>query len=251
MRSAKTRAVILSLTPYRESSALLRLYTDIFGLVSGIAKGVRRRNRGQDLIERGFLVETAVYCKPGRDLQTVGACAVLDGYPSVRQSLVRGALRDTAFEAFLSAVKDTGEHPELFLLLERFLSALERTTDADAYPAFLWFFLYRLADLQGVAPELSACMRCGKSNCGGYLFSARGGLLCAGCEEQASDAHYIPASALPFISGRSHDGALLRTILSRSESRRVSHILADYCRYHFECPHAYRALAFLETMTDW
>ncbi len=251
MAPVKTNAVVLSMTPYRESSAIVYLFSSSQGLVHGIAKGIRRQSGKQAFLERGFLIETVIYIKPGRELQTIGATAVVEAYPSVRGSLMRSALRDTAFEAFLSAVKDTGAHPELYLMLEKFLLALDKTADRDAFPAFLWYFFYRLAALLGVAPELQCCVACGVAADQLYLSPAHGGTVCSSCRQPGSGGATIPVAATPFISGRSHDGEQLRSRVTQSESHRITRALAEYCRYHFDVVREYRSLAFIESISGW
>ena len=84
MGAEKTKALILQVLPYRESSCILYLFTEKHGLIHGIAKGIRRKKSKQDLIERGFLVELIVYIRPHRELHTLSSIHVLEFFSAVR-----------------------------------------------------------------------------------------------------------------------------------------------------------------------
>ena len=77
MSVVSTPAVLLRSFNYSETSRVLRLYTKDLGLVSVMAKGVRRRGaRGHGALDTFSRGELTAYVRPTRDLQTFKEFAV-------------------------------------------------------------------------------------------------------------------------------------------------------------------------------
>ena len=179
---------------YGEADRILDLYTPDAGLVSGIAKGIRRtKSRFGGRLEPLSCVEFLAY--RGRSLDTITQVEVLRSFHGVREDLER-------LEAAGGLTRDVralsgGDEPDrrVFNLLYHGLDALEeRSTELKAVePAFG----LKLSILAGYAPQLDTC-----AGCDTELDAAEeplgfapdlGGMLCAGCrDESISTAYSFP-----------------------------------------------------------
>lgn len=252
MGAEKTKALVLQVLPYRESSCILRLFTERHGLIHGIAKGIRRRKSQQDLIERGFLIELIVYIRPHRELHTVSSIHVLEFFPSVRLSITKSALRDVAFETVLTAITESDFHPELYELFVKFMQHLQDTTEKECHPFALWLFYHRFSQHMGFELDLLKCITCGSLlKKTAYMNMKKGGLDCDKCSKSKSEFHVIPGTVLSYLKYGSPKHQMLRGELTQKTLKRITHLLADYCRYHFDIQKEYKALAFLDEMTEW
>jgi DNA repair protein RecO len=246
MSPTTTHAYILRVLPFRESSVIGYLFTESHGLIHGVARGIRTPKKGV-FVERGMLVETVLYVRPGRDLHTLGATAVVEAFGAIRGSLLKTAVRDVAFEVALSGISQADPHPELFGFFAKFLHFLESCPETHAYPFALWRFLYRFAALLGFGLPIDRCMSCGgELSRGGELDIASGGLQCDRCALRTRSTRFLPPAALAVLRGSLRDATELDDTLDPHERRRVTRLLADFCRYHFEVREEYRSLAFLE-----
>jgi DNA repair protein RecO (recombination protein O) len=236
----------LQLLPYRESSGIVYLYTEQLGLVHGIAKGIRRSGKQAQPFERGMLMECLVYTRPHRSLHTIGSSTVLQYYPAIRHELLCTAMRDAAFEMIIRSVHPDEPHQPLFDYLCAFLAILERPDTVEQFPHALWRFYLELAALLGFGIDLSTCGMCGaplRPANGCCLIVERGVAVCERCAGAASHHRLPPALLLavnaPEGSPRPH------APIPRDEQKRVTRLLAAFCRHHFELRTELRSLDFV------
>lgn len=250
MAPEKTRAIILKILPYRESSYIVYLFTEMHGLVHSIAKGIRRQKRGISFLERGFLIENILYVRPNRDLHIMGNIQVLDFFPDIRSNLPKGAVRDAAFETILSAITVTDPHPELFDFFRKFLEALETSTVKESVPFSLWRFFMTFADMLGFRLNIRKCARCGKpiDDQISFLNFSKGGVECGACVRTVSESVRLRPEILNFLSDPSVESCSIKAALSQKEIKQATRTLSDYCRYHFDVRGEPKALDFLEGM---
>jgi|WetSurMetagenome_2_1015567.scaffolds.fasta_scaffold40387_2 DNA repair protein RecO (recombination protein O) len=250
MAIEKTKAFVLKTLPYRESSGIFYLLTEQHGLVHGLAKGIRKKKTGASFLERGFLIETLIYLRPHRELHTLANIEMMEYYPRIRNDLVKGAVRDAAFETILASLSSEFPAPELFSLVGDFLSALSGRS--GKFTALLWNFYGSFSQLMGFGINGKHCVSC-KNELPGvgnlYLLIEKGGFACDRCMDVKDHRKVFPIAALDFFSGRSrepsHDS---HPVMSIAEERRITRLFASYCQYHCDTKSDLKALKFLESL---
>jgi DNA repair protein RecO (recombination protein O) len=253
MTVEKTKAFVLKANPYRESSCLLYLYSERHGLVHGIAKGVRRKKSGLPCLERGFLAELLLYARPHRDLHTLAGISILDFFPNVRTDLRKNAVRDMAFEVIIKTMSTDAPHPDVFTYLAGFLFRLETLPPQRCFPAMAWQFLYDFSSLMGFGPNIDTCALCGRpfaETTGAHLLLESGTCECVECSRRAP-AHgtFLPAAVLASLSdaaGADHAPESRR--ISAADARRIIHLFARFCRYHFQTSSDFKSIDFLDSL---
>ena len=247
MAPHKIQAVVLKALPYRESSYILHLFAQEHGLLHGVAKGVRKSKTGQVYIERGFVIECLAYIRPNRDLHTLGSIQVQEYYPNTRASIERAAVRDAAFELALAAITVAEPHPELFDQFKTFLAAVEGLDEPAVNPFALWKFYGDFCAMTGVGIELDRCAKCGGAVADGrlYLNMAQGGVECARCTMSHHESGTIGPLVRKLLKGEAGEQDLAQTG-ERRNTGRVTKLLADYCRYHFDLKADFKAVEFLK-----
>ena len=190
----KSRGIVLRSIRYGEADRILDLYTPDAGMVSGIAKGIRRtKSRFGGRLEPLSCVEFLAY--RGRSLDTITQAEVLRSFHGVREDLERlevagGLARDVR-------ALSGGDEPDrrVFNLLYHGLDALEER--GPVLKAVEPAFGLKLSLLAGYAPQLDACLGCdtelgvAKKPLG--FAPELGGMLCANCrEESVSTAYSFP-----------------------------------------------------------
>lgn len=194
----KSKGIVLRSIRYGEADRIIDLYTRENGLVSTIAKGIRRtKSRFGGRLEPLSCVDFMAY--EGRTLDTITQVEVLKSFHEARENLAR-------FEAagrIVSTVRalSGGDDPDrrIFNLLYRSLEALEdRESDFDSLEAA---FSLKLSILAGYEPQLDSCMNCGQAVADEqknhpYFAPALGGVLCAECRTVAGEAFPLPPGTL-------------------------------------------------------
>src|SRR3712207_5050934 len=178
----KSKGIVLRSIRYGEADRILDLYTREAGLVSVIAKGIRRtKSRFGGRLEPLSCVDFLAY--EGRTLDTITQVEVLRSFHGVRENL-------ESLEAAGGMVANVrafsgGDEADrrVFNLLYHALDALEtRAGDESSIEAA---FSLKLSILAGYTPRLDACISCEEDPEeaveGDYPYFAPslGGVLCA------------------------------------------------------------------------
>ena len=192
----RSKGIVLRSIRYGEADRILDLYTLDAGLISGIAKGIRRtKSRFGARLEPLSCVDFQAYS--GRSLDTVTQAEVLRSFHNVRENLARfeaagGMVR--AVRAFAG-----GGEPDrrVFNLLYHGLDSLE--TRNAGFTAIEAAFGLKLSVLAGYAPQLDVCLNCeAPPDSAGppYFAPDLGGVLCADCRAASGDSFPLAPAVL-------------------------------------------------------
>jgi DNA repair protein RecO (recombination protein O) len=182
MSATATAAIVLQSCPSGETSRIVRLRTRTAGVHSAIAKGALRP-RSRFAVMEPFAEGTAtLYIRDTRDLQTLSAFDLTRS----RQGLGRDLLRFGGASLIAELVIRTASEEAQPDLYDAVAGGLDRLLQADAGAlevdvlAVTWHLIAEL----GFAPELDACIACGRGIAEGLdaMFDyAAGGLRCDAC----------------------------------------------------------------------
>lgn len=195
----RSKGIVLRSIRYGEADRILDLYTQDVGLVSVIAKGIRRtKSRFGGRLEPLSCVDFLAY--EGRTLDTVTQVEVLRSFHGVRENL-KSLEAAGGMVANVRAFSGGDEADRrVFNLLYHALDALDaRTRDTMSIEAA---FSLKLSILAGYAIRLDACISCerdpGEAAEGGhpYFAPALGGMLCADCRSATADSFPLPTDTL-------------------------------------------------------
>ena len=242
MSLLSTRAILLRSHPFSETSLILRFFTRERGLVSVMARGVRRRGTPPEIFSSGVLV---LYYRRNRDLQNYREFSVMHAHRALADDVQRFAGASLLADLVLH---HAGEEPSaaLFAGLD---ASLQRLAEASAEMAAVLILssAWALVSLMGYAPELTACVECGEElddDAVGRLDYAAGGVRCPGCAEPSSEAPRIGPRA------RQQLGALLLGEPVDGLDRVATHlkVLRNYVHHHISGSRPLPSFPFLESV---
>lgn len=170
-------AVVLRTYRLGEADRIVVLLTVGRGKVRAVAKGVRKtKSRFGSRLEPPTSMRALLY--EGRQLDTVTQVETIDAYRHVRADLER--MTDAL--ALVEAVDQVAQEGEANLGLHRMLTRALAALDERRSPLLVAAFYWKLLGLEGVAPLVDICARCGSG--AGDLVAydpAAGGALCRSC----------------------------------------------------------------------
>ena len=196
----RSKGIVLRSMRYGEADRILDLYTRDAGLVSAIAKGIRRtRSRFGARLEPLSCVDFVAY--HGRTLDTVTQAEVLRSFHGIREDLAR-------FEAAAGMVGNVralsgGDEADrrVFNLLYNGLDTLEERD--SGFGSIEAAFGLKLSVLAGYAPQLEDCLSCEVSLDEAaeplYFAPKIGGMLCQDCRTVTGDAFPMPPGTLEWL----------------------------------------------------
>lgn len=227
----KTQGIVLNTTRFRETSLFATIFTKQHGKIQVLAKGCRRpRSKMCGALERFNLIEIIFYKRETKETYTISDASIINDFQRIRQRpiSVNGALVMCEFLYRTLPAED----PDMrsYMLLEKFLHALDRSAEADAKKLAVQFLL-RALSYAGVGPHLDSCVRC--HNPIDYAgkrvdFSISGGGLV--CERDYDDTVVLltPATIKALHTIYKDDTATLDS----DSVDKMARILPDYIYYH-------------------
>ncbi len=183
----RDRAVVLRTYRLGEADRIVVLLGHGHGKIRGVAKGVRRtRSRFGSRLEPASHVNIALWRGRG-ELDTItGADSAgdIEQFAALRADLELLGRAMAMLEAVERLALERTPNPELYDRLLRGLGSLRTHPSALSVGAFLW----RLAQLEGVAPNVAGCVHCGRGDALVALDLAHGGLTCRDCRPGTATA---------------------------------------------------------------
>ncbi len=182
MASEKTRAIVLKVIEFSETSCVVTLFTEDFGKVGALAKGARRpKGPFEGALDLLALVRIVFLRKTSDALDLLTEARLERRFRSAQRELARLYAGYYVAE-LLAELTDTGDpHPELFTAADQTLLALD---EGGSLPETVLQFELTALRLAGHLPSLSECVVCGRpveAN-GRVPFGMMvGGVLCNDC----------------------------------------------------------------------
>lgn len=194
MPALRVSAIILRHYPFSEADEVLVLLTEQEGKCRALAKGVRRNaSRLAASVGLFSLAELQLHGREHQELLLVTQGQLLTAHPRLKAELQALAGAARWCELVDRLVPDRQPLPEIFTLLKEALGLLESGLTPPS--AGIWFES-RLLDLLGYRPQLSACVRCRRSEGAMTYVPDRGGVVCGWCEPPGDPALSPGARAL-------------------------------------------------------
>jgi DNA repair protein RecO (recombination protein O) len=232
----RSKGIVLRSIRYGEADRILDLYTQDTGLVSAIAKGIRRtRSRFGGRLEPLSCVDFLAY--EGRTLDTITQVEVLRSFRGVRENLSRLEAAGSMVGVVRALSGEDQADRRVFNLLYHALDALEGLN--SGFESVEAAFSLKLSVLAGYTPRLDACVNCEQDSDGAvvdgelpyhYFAPNLGGVLCAKCRAATADSFPLPSGTLTVLQSliaRPIREAAVEGRLAESVRRVVSaHVLA-------------------------
>ena len=229
MAQVSTLAVLLRGHDFGESSRILRFYTEEYGLLSVVARGVRGRSaKGATTVASFASGELTAFVKSHRDLHTMKDFSCTRLRDGLGGDVLRFAGASAEAELVLAHAEQE-RHPGLFEALELALDGLD-DAEVDDLPGTILAGLWTITEAFGFAPQLDLCVRCGSvlgpGEVGRFDFAA-GGVRCATCAEDSAGPRVGPRA-------RGQLAELLQGCVPTgfTHSRRHLGLISDFVAYH-------------------
>lgn len=149
----KTRGLVLNFIRYRETSVIVHIYTEEFGIQSYIENGVRSskgRNKAA-LFQPLTLLELVVYHKEKGGIQRLSEVKISHPFRSIPFEFAKSSIGLFLTEILSKTLKEESSNPPLFRFLTDSVLWLDEA--ASGYENFHLVFLVQLAAFLGFAPD--------------------------------------------------------------------------------------------------
>lgn len=185
-----TKGLVVRVTPYNDTDAILSVLTPNHGKLSVKARGLRRKN--SPLIAPCQLLAYADFTLfEYRNLFTINEAHSIELFSSLRKDLQKLALGSYFAQAAETMSQEDLPNPELLSLTLNCLYGLSKLAVPEAMVKAV--FELRSACLSGYAPDLYGCHRCGCDTPDRFDIS-EGRLECSTCRNAESTGLRMPVT---------------------------------------------------------
>ncbi len=177
MKIESFEGIILSETNYSESSKILNVLTDKYGLIGIMSKGCRNLKSKLRGVSRKLLYgKFNVYYKPN-GLSTLISIDVINSFSNTLTDLERISYASFILDLTIQVLRQT-EDEEIFDLLKNTLIKIEEGLSPIALTNILEL---KYLNYLGVSPNIDSCSICGSTKQIVTLSSSSGGYVCKNC----------------------------------------------------------------------
>jgi len=183
-----TKGLVVRVTPYNDTDAILSILTPSYGKLSVKARGLRRKN--SPLIAPCQLLTYAEFVLfEYRGMYTINEAHSVELFTALRKDLQTLSLGSYFAQAAETMSQEDLPNPELLSLVLNCLYALSKLDVHETLVKAV--FELRSACLSGYSPDLYGCYRCGCDNPDRFDIS-EGRLECASCRNPESSGLRMP-----------------------------------------------------------
>lgn len=149
----KTRGIVLKSTNYSDSSVVVQIFTEKFGLQSFIVNGARRPKAkiGATILQPLHLLDMVVYHRETTDLQRIAEARQLPVFQTIPYDAMKRAVVLFLNEVLYKSLRQQSADETLFNFLFHSISWLDSSERMP--PDFHLFFLLKLSRFLGFGPE--------------------------------------------------------------------------------------------------
>ncbi len=149
----KTRGIAVHSMKFSESSIIVRIYTEKFGLRPYIIKGIRKPHSKMKpgLFQPLTLLDLTVYYKEKGSLQTIREASIEYPYQSLPFDILKSSVALYVSELIYKAIREEEPDPSLFNFLRIFCTSMDSTRGSiQLYPLL---FTIQLTRYLGIMPR--------------------------------------------------------------------------------------------------
>lgn len=149
----KTRGIVFKTTDYSESSVVVQVFTEKFGLQSYLINGVKKPKAKirQNMLQPLHLLDMVVYHKPAGNIQRVAEIRQYPVFQSIPYHVVKSSLVLFLNEVLYKVIRQQTADEVLFEFLFHAIEILDRMENGLAN--FHLYFLLRLTRFLGFYPD--------------------------------------------------------------------------------------------------
>lgn len=152
----KTRGIVLKTTLYSESSVIVQVFTEKFGIQSYLINGVKKPKAKirMNMLQPLHLLDMVVYHKTNIGIQRVSDLRPSPVFRSIPYDIVKSSIVMFLDEVLYKSIRQQHTDENLFSFIFNAISWFDATETADA--SFHLAFLLKLSRFLGFAPSMES-----------------------------------------------------------------------------------------------
>jgi DNA repair protein RecO (recombination protein O) len=222
---ATTKGIVLRTVKYGETSLVITMYTEGFGLQSYLVNGARTERRSSmkaNLFQLGNLLQLMVYHQPSKNLQRIKDAQLCIHSKVFVTDIVKSAIVMYLVELAVKTISEPEVNEELFTFFEESLQYIESnaTTDLADFPIR---FTLALTKHLGFGIQNAYTKET-------PYFDLQNGMFCS--KQDLQSTHFVEHEIAEFISIYASALATEKKEITREKRKEVLEICIQYLSWH-------------------
>lgn len=233
MSIQKTEAILLSRRDVRETSAIVLFYTESFGKIKGLLKGVRGPGAKCGLYLREFSkCDIVYYEKEKSDTYMITQCDVKEPYNAIADDFDKRLTTYYVLELIDKFTPLADKNADIYSLLVWILESIRAERSLET---LLIIYQIKLLEYSGLLPQFGRCVHCSKEIVRDGSFSVRmAGLLCSHCRGADIQTITLSKGAMAYIHmiERQRPRVGFSPVIARDMAKEIKRLLSRFIEYH-------------------
>ena len=183
VKIVSVKGICLSETNYSESSKILNIYTEEYGLIGVLSKSCRQIRSKLRAVSRKLIYGTYHLYYKENGLSTLIGLDVINAYLKTTMDLERVTYASYLLDLTYQVVKQGTDT----CVLNTLVDTLEKIEEGMDVSTLTHIYEVKMLAHLGVLPSLDGCAVCGNSKNIVTISSDKGGLICGSCFQSGID----------------------------------------------------------------
>lgn len=223
-----TKAIILRVIDYQESSKILTVLSEEHGKIALIAKGAKKpKNKLSGILETGAVLDVVYYYKQSRGVQTLTEASIYYSDHSFRTDLEKTAILYATLELISQIVHEHEVNKPVFDFVLTFIKWLG--SSEETYASLFAYVQIRLADIIGFG------LVSNMNEIPDYAFlNISSGNLSEHSEDELSYKLTVAQTQFMILAMAGRSSNIFKVNFSNGELKQLVHHLDVYFKYHID-----------------
>jgi len=233
-RDVKTAGIILRKVNFRETSIILNILTPDLGIITVMAKGVRKqKSKSIGLLELLNELDLELYSNPNSEWYIYKSARIKNNHLfniDHRTSI----LMQAAVEMIRQIMISIEDSQEIYNLLSTYLDYIKSVNKNGI--AILWRFILKLCRILGIEFSLKNCVQCSEYKYFKVYFPQKNGFICNDCYHPGyyEQVIEIDIATAELISKLNDIGKYLDEVsITKSTIKQLNRIFLIHLSEHF------------------
>ena len=233
-RDIKTKGIIIKKINFRETSIILDVLTPEYGVISVMAKGIRKqKSKNTGLLEILNELDLILYKNPSSEWYIYRSSQIINAH-LFNIDISTSILLQAPVEVIRQIIISPDDSQEVYQLLETYLEYI-KTVNKNGIVIF-WRFLLKLFRIIGIEIDITNCIECSQRKQFFAYFPQKHGFICNDCYHPVNDDQIFKISnnAAHLISKLNSIGNYINEIvISKPTIKQLNRIFLTHLSEHF------------------
>jgi DNA repair protein RecO (recombination protein O) len=228
-----TQVIVLSQMDYKENDALIKVFSYDYGLITFLAKGIRKINSKNRSICMPYTISDFMFnYHENSQIQSLLQGQIVQNHYKIHEDLQKSGAASLCVELIQNLIHDENEIDVLHEHYEFTKFLLDQIEEKSKQNAIMAFMLSSYMNYYGISPHVDSCVMCDSTKINSISIE-EGGLICNDCQLEIHSPLYTIEFLKEFrLSQRINQENFENYCAYKDVSEELILLLVKFLEYH-------------------